>query len=391
MNEFGALADAGSDSAGRKAARTVVPAARRAARLSRRWARYGDLPRPFVGRTHAVSLVAAIDPLSVARSSCQRALAVPAPPGATRVLRGRRSTGLGEVVPARKMLTRTKTGCRGRARVVAADVLVPRPIHLQTAVRIGLLDHNQRMDRSVFAADVLEGQVALVTGGATGIGKEICRVLGAHGARVTLASRKKENLEATVEELKAEGVDAAFGVCDVRDADAVRAVVELRRDRPGTARHRDQRRRRQFPCAHVEDLTQRLQSRSRHRSARHVQRDSLRVRRLAGGSRWEHRQHQCSVSAEGSGVPVARCGGKGRGRFAHSNLCRRVGALRDPSERDRTGINRQERREFGDLPKPSPTATIAPKTLWACRATGPTSRTWLCFFAARWHASSPAR
>jgi 2,4-dienoyl-CoA reductase [(3E)-enoyl-CoA-producing], peroxisomal len=98
--------------------------------------------------------------------------------------------------------------------------------HTRATVLIGLLDHNQRMDRSVFAADVLEGQVALVTGGATGIGKEICRVLGAHGARVTLASRKKENLEATVEELKAEGVDAAFGVCDVRDADAVRAVVD---------------------------------------------------------------------------------------------------------------------------------------------------------------------
>jgi 2,4-dienoyl-CoA reductase [(3E)-enoyl-CoA-producing], peroxisomal len=82
------------------------------------------------------------------------------------------------------------------------------------------------MERSVFAPDVLEGQVALVTGGATGIGKEICRVLGAHGARVTLASRNHENLAATVDELRAEGVDAAFGVCDVRDAQAVQTVVE---------------------------------------------------------------------------------------------------------------------------------------------------------------------
>jgi len=82
------------------------------------------------------------------------------------------------------------------------------------------------MDRSVFSSDVLEGQVALVTGGATGIGKEICRVLGAHGARVTLVSRKQENLEAAVDELRADGVDAAFGVCDVRDAQAVQAVVE---------------------------------------------------------------------------------------------------------------------------------------------------------------------
>src|SRR5271156_1677334 len=82
------------------------------------------------------------------------------------------------------------------------------------------------MEPSLFAPDGLEGQVALVTGGATGIGKEICRVLGAHGARVTLASRKQENLEATVDELRAGGVDAAFGDCDVRDEEEGKAVVE---------------------------------------------------------------------------------------------------------------------------------------------------------------------
>src|SRR5277367_3737099 len=77
-----------------------------------------------------------------------------------------------------------------------------------------------------FAPDLLDGQVALVTGGATGIGKEICRVLGAHGAKVAMASRKRENLEAAVEELAAEGIDAEFAVCDVRDAQAVRAAVD---------------------------------------------------------------------------------------------------------------------------------------------------------------------
>jgi len=77
-----------------------------------------------------------------------------------------------------------------------------------------------------FIADVLSGQVALVTGGATGIGKEICRVLGSHGARINMASRKQENLEAAVEELAAEGIDARFGVCDVRDPTAVKTVVD---------------------------------------------------------------------------------------------------------------------------------------------------------------------
>jgi 2,4-dienoyl-CoA reductase [(3E)-enoyl-CoA-producing], peroxisomal len=79
---------------------------------------------------------------------------------------------------------------------------------------------------SCFAPDVLDGQVAFITGGATGIGKEICRTFGAHGARIVMASRKRENLEAAVDELRAEGVEATFGVCDVRDAEAVKVVIE---------------------------------------------------------------------------------------------------------------------------------------------------------------------
>ena len=82
------------------------------------------------------------------------------------------------------------------------------------------------MEASGFAADLLHDQVALVTGGATGIGREICHVLGAHGARVTLASRKQENLAVAVEDLWAAGVDATYGVCDVRDAEAVRSVID---------------------------------------------------------------------------------------------------------------------------------------------------------------------
>ena len=82
------------------------------------------------------------------------------------------------------------------------------------------------MAPTCFDPNVLDGQVALVTGGATGIGKEICRVLGTHGARVAMASRNRENLEAAVKELESEGIAAEFAVCDVRDAQAVHAVVE---------------------------------------------------------------------------------------------------------------------------------------------------------------------
>jgi NAD(P)-dependent dehydrogenase (short-subunit alcohol dehydrogenase family) len=82
------------------------------------------------------------------------------------------------------------------------------------------------MEQSCFNPGVLEGQVAFVTGGATGIGKEICRVLGGHGARIAIASRKRESLEAAVDELRSEGIDATFGVCDVREVETVRSVID---------------------------------------------------------------------------------------------------------------------------------------------------------------------
>lgn len=79
---------------------------------------------------------------------------------------------------------------------------------------------------SPFRSDVLEGRVALVTGGATGLGLETCRVLGGHGARVALCSRKETNLQQAVAALHEEGIEAIYGVCDVRQADAVEEVVD---------------------------------------------------------------------------------------------------------------------------------------------------------------------
>ncbi|MCV7167607.1 SDR family NAD(P)-dependent oxidoreductase [Mycobacterium stomatepiae] len=59
---------------------------------------------------------------------------------------------------------------------------------------------------SPFRADILQGKVALVTGGATGLGLEIARVLGNHGARVAICSRKEPNLQAAVMALRQEGI-----------------------------------------------------------------------------------------------------------------------------------------------------------------------------------------
>ena len=85
--------------------------------------------------------------------------------------------------------------------------------------------------RSVFRDDLLRGQVAIVTGGGTGIGRGISELLASLGAHVVLASRKPEHLEPAVEALRAGGGSANAVAVDVRDAARVRAMVdEVRRD-----------------------------------------------------------------------------------------------------------------------------------------------------------------
>ncbi len=79
---------------------------------------------------------------------------------------------------------------------------------------------------SPFRADLLAGKVALVTGGATGLGLEIAHVLGRHGARVAICSRKEANLQAAAAALREAGIEAVYGVCDVRRPEEVTSVVE---------------------------------------------------------------------------------------------------------------------------------------------------------------------
>ncbi len=81
-------------------------------------------------------------------------------------------------------------------------------------------------DASVFRPGLLDGQVALVTGGGTGIGFGIAEELAGLGAHVVLASRKPENLARGAEQLRAAGGRASTVAVDVRDPGRVRAMVE---------------------------------------------------------------------------------------------------------------------------------------------------------------------
>ncbi len=61
----------------------------------------------------------------------------------------------------------------------------------------------------------LEGRTALVTGGGRGIGRHISVGLAEAGARVLVASRKRANCEAVVQEIEAAGGAAAAFEADV--------------------------------------------------------------------------------------------------------------------------------------------------------------------------------
>jgi len=72
----------------------------------------------------------------------------------------------------------------------------------------------------------LEGRVALVTGGGTGIGRASALVLAEHGADVVLAGRRPEPLHATAKEIDALGRRALAIPSDVTTAAACRQLVD---------------------------------------------------------------------------------------------------------------------------------------------------------------------
>ena len=85
---------------------------------------------------------------------------------------------------------------------------------------------------TVFRPGLFDGQVALVTGGATGIGYGIAELLGGLGAHVVIASRKQEKLDVAAESLSKNGARVSTVSIDVRDADRVKAMIEqVQRDR----------------------------------------------------------------------------------------------------------------------------------------------------------------
>ncbi len=82
------------------------------------------------------------------------------------------------------------------------------------------------MHSKIFRDDLLQGKVALVTGGGTGIGAAIARELGNLGATVVIASRKIEKITPATKGLTEEIGREVFGeILNLRDRESITACV----------------------------------------------------------------------------------------------------------------------------------------------------------------------
>ncbi|EZI26316.1 SDR family oxidoreductase [Pseudomonas extremaustralis] len=78
---------------------------------------------------------------------------------------------------------------------------------------------------SIFKADLFQGHTVIVTGGGSGIGRCTAHELAALGARVILVGRKAHKLEQVAAQIAEDGGSAHWQACDIRDEEAVKALV----------------------------------------------------------------------------------------------------------------------------------------------------------------------
>ncbi len=82
----------------------------------------------------------------------------------------------------------------------------------------------------------LTGSLAVITGATEGIGRATAFALGRAGSRVAICARTAANVDTTVRDLRAAGIDAIGMPCDVSDRSCVASFATLVNHERGTPR-----------------------------------------------------------------------------------------------------------------------------------------------------------
>ena len=107
------------------------------------------------------------------------------------------------------------------------------PLRMDDQPKSELSDHDLATHPTVYAADALKDQVALISGGAGGIGRAVAWLFARLGAHVVLAGRDRAKLDLLVGDLTGHGLKASAHAVDVREPEAVAALFDTVWDEHG--------------------------------------------------------------------------------------------------------------------------------------------------------------
>ncbi|MEE8512107.1 MAG: SDR family NAD(P)-dependent oxidoreductase, partial [Acidiferrobacterales bacterium] len=79
----------------------------------------------------------------------------------------------------------------------------------------------------------LSGEVALVTGASSGLGRHFAQTLASAGARVVVAARRRQRLQALAAQIESEGGHALALSMDVTEAESVAEAFATAQDKLG--------------------------------------------------------------------------------------------------------------------------------------------------------------